>query len=161
MADEVTTTPDGGQNNTPDVSHDKPEFKPITSQEEFDKVIQNRISRAVSKFADYDDLKAKAAKFDEADAASKTEAQKLADQLAQLQKQNAELASNALRAEVSAEKGVPAKLLAGATREELEACADELLAFKGPPEGLPPVSGDSPYDGKQLPPAQIVDAALK
>lgn len=35
------------------------------------------------------------------------------------------------RAEVAAEKGIPAELLSGSTREELEASADALIAFKG------------------------------
>ena len=56
-----------------------PEFQPITSQEDLDRRIGDRLARERAKFGDYDDLKAKAAKYDEADAASKTELQKLQD----------------------------------------------------------------------------------
>lgn len=59
------------------------EFTPITSQEDLDRKLGERLARERSKYADYDDLKAKAAKFDEADAASKTELQKLQDAVAE------------------------------------------------------------------------------
>lgn len=60
-----------------------PEFKPIASQEDLDRIIGERLSRERGKYADYDDLKAKAAKFDEVDAASKTELQRLQDAVAE------------------------------------------------------------------------------
>lgn len=59
------------------------EFKPISSQEELDRRIGERLHKERQKYADYDDLKAKAAKFDEADAATKTELQKLQDAVAE------------------------------------------------------------------------------
>lgn len=67
-----------------------PEFKPIASQEDLDRIIGDRLARERGKFADYDDLKAKAAKFDEVDAASKSELQKLQDAVAE---RDAKLAS--------------------------------------------------------------------
>ena len=49
------------------------DFQPITSQEQLDGILKGRLARerekVASKYADYDDLKAKAAKFDEAEAA--------------------------------------------------------------------------------------------
>ena len=49
------------------------DFQPITSQEQLDGILKSRLARerekVASKYADYDDLKAKAAKFDEAEAA--------------------------------------------------------------------------------------------
>lgn len=65
------------------------------------------------------------------DDANKTDAQKLADEIAELKKTNATLATDALRNKVAGEKGVPANLISGATQAELEAAADALLAFKG------------------------------
>jgi hypothetical protein len=59
------------------------EFKPITNQDELDRRVGERLARERQKFADYDDLKAKAAKFDEAQAASKTELQQLQDAIAE------------------------------------------------------------------------------
>ena len=50
------------------------EFTPITSQEQLDQVIKGRIERAqakaVERFADYDEIKAKAAEYDKSQEAS-------------------------------------------------------------------------------------------
>lgn len=107
------------------------EFQAITSQEDFDKAIQARIARERAKFSDYNDLKAQAAKFAEYEESQKTEAQKAAERLEAAEKRAAELEAKADRAEVAAAKGVPAELLSGSTREELEAAADALIKFKG------------------------------
>ena len=60
-----------------------PSFTPPASQDELDRIVGQRLARERSKYADYDDLKAKAAKFDEADQASKSEMQKLQDAIAE------------------------------------------------------------------------------
>lgn len=54
MADD-NTPPEGGH--TGDTGG---EFKPITSQDELNRVIGDRVARERAKFADYDDLKARA-----------------------------------------------------------------------------------------------------
>lgn len=75
--------------------------------------------------------KAKADQFDQLQESQKTEAQRQADALQQAQREAADAKSALLRYEVGAAKGVPANLigrLQGATREELEADADALLA---------------------------------
>lgn len=114
------------------------EFQAITSQEDFDKAIQARIARERAKIpADYDDLKAQAAKFAEWENSQKTEAQKQADELAAAQAQIAELTTARIRAEVAAAKGVPVDLLSGGTQEELEAAADALIAFRGEQKSAP------------------------
>lgn len=59
------------------------EFKAIGSQEELDRIVGQRLARERTKFADYDELKAKAAKLDEAEAANKSELQKLQDGIAE------------------------------------------------------------------------------
>lgn len=69
----------------------KDDFKPIGSQEELDRRVGERLARERAKFADYDDLKAKAEKFDEAEAATKTELQKLQDSIAERDTKLAEL----------------------------------------------------------------------
>lgn len=70
MSDEGTP-PEGG-------AGDKggQEFKPIASQADLDRIIGERLSRERSRFADYDDLKAKAAEFDKAADAQKSELQR-------------------------------------------------------------------------------------
>jgi len=106
-------------------------FEAITSQEDFDKAIQARIARERAKFADYDDVKARADKLAEIEEANKSEAEKVAERLAAAEKRAAELEAKATRAEIAAAKGVPAQLLTGSTQEELEASADALIKFRG------------------------------
>jgi hypothetical protein len=79
MPDEPnTSTPDGNEpSGVTSAAGD--EFKPITSQEELNAALKPRLERERSKFADYKDLKAKADKFDELDAASKSELEKAND----------------------------------------------------------------------------------
>lgn len=118
------------------------QFKAPASQEDLDRIIQARIARERKNIpTDYEDLKAKAAKLDELEAANQSEAEKAQARAEAAEKRAAELEVQALRAEVANEKGVPAKLLAGATREELEAAADELIAFRG--EVKPPAPKSS------------------
>lgn len=107
------------------------EFKAPASQEELDRIIQARLDRERKRTGDYDELKAKAAKLAEIEEANKTEAQKLADRAEAAERRAAEYESKALRSDVAADKGVPAALLTGGTKEELEASADALIAFRG------------------------------
>jgi len=68
---------------------------------------------------------------------SKTETEKLAAKLAELEQRARTAELNALRVEVAQAKGLPARLaarLAGATRDELEADADDLLQVVKPNE---------------------------
>lgn len=51
-------------------------FTPPASQEEFNRIIGERVARERAKFADYDDLKAKAEEFDRAAEAARTEQEK-------------------------------------------------------------------------------------
>lgn len=74
------------------------------------------------------DREAKIREFEDRD---KTDLEKAQASAAAAEKRAVELEARAIRAEVVAEKGVPAnlaKFVSGATREELEAAADELMA---------------------------------
>lgn len=87
------------------------------------------------------------AKVKEFENAQKSEAEKQAERIAEIERENAELKSAKTRAEVAAAKGVPAALLTGSTQEELEASADALIAFKGaqePQKLYVPNEGKSP-----------------
>lgn len=66
-------------------------FVAPTNQEEFDRMVGARLARERAKFADYDELRAKASKFDEVDAASKSELQKAQDTIAERDRQLADL----------------------------------------------------------------------
>lgn len=94
----------------------------------------NRIvAKRVAKYADYDELKQKAAKFDEQVEAGKSELQKATEKANSLQAELDALkqaeSMRAMREEVANAKGVPAKLLTGATAEECEAQAADLIAW--------------------------------
>lgn len=77
----------------------------------------------------------------------KTEAEKSAERFAELERENAELKTASVRAEVAAAKGVPVSLLSGSTQAELEASADALIQFRGEkqtPGLFVPTEGKSP-----------------
>ena len=68
----------------------------------------------------------------EIEEAKKTDEQRVTDRIAAAEKRAADLETQVARAEVAAAKGIPAELLPkGGTKEELEAAADALIAFKG------------------------------
>jgi len=94
----------------------------------------------MAKFADYEDMKAKAAKFDEIEAANKSELEKAMEAMTAAQKraEEAEARANALEAKtahdkmvakVASEEGVPAALIIGANEDELRASAQALKEY--------------------------------
>lgn len=93
--------------------------------------------RAKAANAELKELRQKAKRLDEFEESQKTELQKLQERAEQAERQAQELTLAKDRAEVAAEKGVPAKLLKGSTREELEAHADELIEFRGEQKSTP------------------------
>ena len=110
-------------------------FEPPATQAELDKIIEKHLTAERARYADYDDLKAKAARLDEAEQAGKTELQKAQEKLEAALAENTALKTRALAGEVAAAKKLPAgaaEFLAGATRAELEASADQLLALLAP-----------------------------
>ncbi|ACF34068.1 scaffolding protein [Mycobacterium phage Leozinho] len=123
VEDGATTQPGNGD-------EQQSSFKPITSQDEFDRIIQQRIARERSKFSDYDDLKSKAEELDKIREGEKTELQKLTEQLQSVSSRAEKAERDLLVTSVAAEKGVPASSLTGSTKEELEASADQLIAWR-------------------------------
>lgn len=106
-------------------------FKVIESQDDLDRIVQQRLARERAKFADYDDLKTKASQFDELQESQKSEAQRQQERAAQLEREATESKLAAARLEVALEKGltaVQARRLVGTSKEELASDADELLA---------------------------------
>lgn len=100
--------------------------------------------RAKENRAKAKELEGKAAKYDEFEDAQKSEVEKLQARLEKAEREAAEYQTAALRNEVAAAKGVPANLLHGSSREELEAHADELISFRGEQKNAP----SSPLLGK-------------
>ena len=113
---------------TPSAPQETPEPQTFT-QDDVNRIVAKR----VAKYADYDELKQKAAKFDEQVEAGKSELQKATEKATSLQAELDALkqaeAIRTMREEVASAKGVPAKLLTGKTAEECESQAADLLAW--------------------------------
>ena len=99
----------------------EPGLAALKSEREARKAAEKATADALAKIKEFEDR-------------DKTEAQKQSEALAEAKAQLAELTVAKTRAEVAAAKGVPANLLSGSTKEELEAAADALIAFKGEPQ---------------------------
>ena len=139
MSDDITA--DAGEQT--ETTESESQFKSPATQEELDRIIQARVARVSSKYADYEELQKAASRLKEIEEANKSESEKAQARAEAAERRASELELQVLRADVASEKGVPAKLLAGSTREELEAAADELIAFRG--EQKPPVPKSSAF----------------
>jgi hypothetical protein len=114
-------------------------FKAPATQQEFDQMVADRLRRERAKFEGFDDYKARAAKFDELDAAQKTEIQRATEQATAAEtakvaaeKVAAERATELLRFQVAASKGITGDdlvLLTGADKDALEKQADRIVAL--------------------------------
>lgn len=133
--DGQTATTTGG-NTSGDTSAAGAEFKPITSQEDLNRALNERLTRERAKFADYNDLKAKATQFDAIAEAQKTELQRIQERADAAEKRAQALEAKQQIADWKSEiakdpafAGVPAGVLRGTTQEELIAHAAELKAL--------------------------------
>ena len=108
-------------------------FTPIETQEKFDEMVKERLARERAKFSDYDELKAKAAKFDEAEEARKSDLEKANERINELEaaaksREEADRLA-AARAKVSKETGVPAEIISGTDEESMTESARAIAAF--------------------------------
>lgn len=122
----------GIQTNQAEITTQNAEQAP--EQQTFTQEDVNRIiAKRVAKYSDYEDLKQKAAKFDEQVEAGKSELQKATEKADSLQAELDALKQaesiRVMREEVADAKGIPAKLLTGKTLEECEAQAADLIAW--------------------------------
>lgn len=105
------TTPNQVDNNA---TQGAPAEKTFT-QAEMDAIIGDRLKRERAKYADYSELQAKAAKYDEAEEASKSELQKAVEERDKLQNELDKLKADKAHADAvakaAAEHGVDAVLL--------------------------------------------------
>ena len=113
----------------------KTEEKTFT-QAELNAVVQKRVGELTAKYENYEELKAKAQKFDALEEESKTELQKATEKADALQKELDGMKKadkiRTIRESVSKEKGVPAGLLTAETQEACEKQADDIIAFAKP-----------------------------
>jgi len=133
---------DGGDGEGGSGEGNEPEPKSFT-QEQVDQIVEKRLAKERGKYKDYDELKSKAMKLDEMENAGKSELDKLKESNAALRKQIDDAAAEKQHAEwvseVAKDKGVPAELLRGSTKDELEAHADLLQAALHPASKPPQV----------------------
>jgi hypothetical protein len=101
----MSETPQGGEG-TSGETPPADEFKAITSQDDLNKVINDRLTRERAKYADYKDLKAKAEAFDKAKAENQTEAEKTTARLAELERELGNSRAQSMRLRVAAENGI-------------------------------------------------------
>lgn len=130
------------------------EFKPITTQEEFDAAIKARLSREKEKYGDYDQLKDRVEELEkenvglkstiEANNQSKADADK---QLEDMQKQIAGYETASLRTRVALQHGLPYDLadrLQGTDEESFKADAERLAGFMKSNQPVAPVKETEP-----------------
>lgn len=131
------------------------------TQADVDRIVTKRLSD----FADYDELKAKAEKFDAAEEANKSELEKALEKANKLQTELDDLHKRdqirAVRDEVAQTTGVPASLLTGNTVEECEAQAKAIAEYKAQtaPNPYPAVKdgGDPQLNTKKTTRDQFAD----
>ena len=133
------------------------EFKPITTQEEFDAAIKGRLSREKEKYGDYDQLKSRVAELEEENVGLKStiEAnnQSKADadrQLEDLQNQIAGYETANLRTRVALQYGLPYDLadrLQGNDEESFKADAERLAGYIKNLQPVAPIRDIEPQVG--------------
>ena len=106
------------------------------TQDEVNSIVGKRLAEEKGKYADYEDLKAKAAKYDEAEEANKSELQKVTERASALEEELKSLKQaeeiRGIRESVAKETGIPAHLLTGATEEECKAQAAAIAEYAKP-----------------------------
>lgn len=106
------------------------------TQDEINAIIGARMKELRAKYADYDALKEKAAKFDQIEEENKTELQKAKELAATLQGQVNELKEShrrqEMRAAISRETGVPAELLTADNEDDCRDQAKAIIDFAKP-----------------------------
>lgn len=125
------------------------EFKPITTQEEFDAAIKGRLSREKEKYGDYEQLKSRVAELEEENVGlkstieatnqSKADADK---QLEELQSQIAGYETASLRTRIALQYGLPYDLadrLQGTDEDSFKADAERLASFVKHTEHVAPM----------------------
>ena len=106
------------------------------TQAELNAIVQKRLGEQAAKYENYEELKAKALKFDEIEDKAKSELQKVTERADALQKEldgmkKAESVRK-IREEVSKETGIPVNLLNGDTKESCMAQAKAIAEYAKP-----------------------------
>ncbi len=128
-------------------------FEPITTQEQLDKFIGERLAREREKYADYDALKAKAADVDKisADFEQRITAlnQAVTDKdtkIKELESKNTEYATAAVKMRICSDYGLPLSMadrLRGANEDEIRKDAESLRGYFVRPVDVPKKDADT------------------
>jgi hypothetical protein len=124
------------------------------TQAEIDRIVADRLARQKGQFADYDDLKTKAAELEALKQSQMTEQEKIAahakeleTQIAERDRQIAEFTVKSIKTNVLAEMGIPAHFadrVFGSTEAEIRADAEAFKQHLTPgQQGQKPVGGAS------------------
>lgn len=122
-------------------------FEPITSQEGLDKIVQTRLARERSRYADYDALKAKAEQFDAAEAANRTDLEKAILRAEKAEKELQAKTSESERLRVIAKHAIPEEyqdLITAGDAEGMEAQAAKIHDLMKPKGPIVPTEGKQP-----------------
>jgi hypothetical protein len=133
------------------------EFKPITTQEEFDAAIKGRLSREKEKYGDYDQLKSRVAELEEENVDLKStieatnQSKAAADkQLEDMQKQIVGYETASLRTRIALQHGLPYDLadrLQGTDEESFKADAERLAGYMKKSQPVAPIRDIEPQVG--------------
>jgi len=129
-----TSEAQGGNSTTSGETPAANEFKPITTPAELDAFLKDRVARAerkaTEKFADYKDLKAKAAKLDQIEQANLSELEKANGRITTAESERDTAKAEALRLRIAVEHGISLEdadlFLTGTDEETLTAQAKRL-----------------------------------
>jgi hypothetical protein len=130
MSDDTTTT----EPISTEATGGNSGYTPPATQDELNRIIADRVSREKAKYADYGDLKSRAAKYDEVEQASKTELQRITERAEAVEAELAQTKSDALRLTVIARHQIPEDhqdLVFGETEDELTKRAEKVQALVG------------------------------
>lgn len=134
------------------------------SQEEVNDLLAREKGKHQKRYADYEDVKAKAAKLDEIEHANRSEMERLTGERDGLKAKVPTLEQDNLRLRIAVEKGLVgekawiAERLRGDTEDELKADADQFLKRIAPTEKPPPIDV---HGGHRLPAQPDEDAEIK
>lgn len=127
------------------------------TQDDVDRIVKQRADRLVKQQlgdADLESLKTKASKYDELEAANKSELERATEKLTAAERKAAEAEATQLKLDVALEKAPEgmsvaqvrklARRLSGGSREEMESDAEELFGEFAPAK--PSTAGDRPKE---------------
>lgn len=130
------------------------EFKPIATQEELDRIIQDRLNREREKFSDYDAIKTRNAELETqvgtlqtAIEESKTTTAEYDKKLSELNTKVAGYETANLRTRIALQHGLPYDLadrLQGSDEASIKEDAERLAGFLAPKEPVPPLKRTEP-----------------